>query len=241
MVASEETTVCDVTTSTRARSVGERPLDGAGKLLRLLHPLSVSSEGPRHRGIVGMSEQRADHPTAIVCLLVEALDVPRRVVGYYHYVLCAVADRRVDLHRVESESAVARDAHHLPAGIGERGRDGVGRSNAKAAEGAGVHISARLEAYAGEAEEVAAVGDGDVVRPGLLTKSLKDGAWIDGAVRSCRVAWSGFGVAVTMPLLQPFRPGPVDGRLAVASRGHDRRRARGRALLRFPVRHGDCR
>src|SRR5580704_6321120 len=110
-----------------------------------------------------MSKQRADHPTAIVCLLVETLNVPRGVVGYYHYNFCAVADRCINLHGVEPKGPVASDANHLSARISQRRRDGVGRSNAEAAESASVHIGASVEANAGEAEEVAAVGDGDVV------------------------------------------------------------------------------
>jgi hypothetical protein len=64
---------------------------------------------------------------------------------------------------------------------------------------------------------------------------LKDGARIDPAIRSCRVSRSSLGAAVAVAFLQPFRPGPVDGRLAVPSRGHDgvEREHRGRQDFRF--------
>jgi hypothetical protein len=63
-----------------------------------------------------VQEGRAHDPAAVVGLLVVALDVPGRVVGHDEHGLGAVPDRRVDLHRVEPERAVAVDRDHLPPG-----------------------------------------------------------------------------------------------------------------------------
>src|SRR5271168_5177285 len=166
----------------------------------------MSSESARHRGIVRMGKQGAHHPPAIVRLLVETLDVPGGVVGHNDDDLRAVAYRRINLHGVDPKGTVACDAHHLSARIGERRSHSVRRSTAKASEGSSVHIGAGVEADTREAEEVAAIGDRDVVWIDLVMQGLKNGARIDGAVRSCCVAWPRLGAAVAMPFLQPFRP-----------------------------------
>ena len=68
------------------------------------------------RGVVGVAQGRADHPAAVVGLLVVALDVPGGVVGDDEHGLGAVPDRGVDLHGVDAEGAVAVDRDHLALG-----------------------------------------------------------------------------------------------------------------------------
>ena len=98
-----------------------------------------------------------------------------------------------------------------------------------------------FKADASEAEEVAAVGDGDVVRLGLVTQGLKDGPRINPAIRARRVARPGLGAAVAMALLQSVRPRPVYRRAPIAGFGHDGVQRKGWGREDFRLANGDCR
>ncbi len=102
---------------------------------------------------------------------------------------CAMALGAVDLHRVDAEGAVAGDGHHLAVGVQQRRRHGVGRAHAQAAEGAGVEVVARLQPHAREAEQVAAVGDGDGVGRQRLAQRAEDAVGVHVAVLAGRHGW----------------------------------------------------
>src|SRR5262249_48499529 len=93
-----------------------------------------------------------------------------------------MTDGRVDFHGIDAEGAVAIDRDHLAPRQRERCRDGEWHANAEAAEGAGVHIGCRAQAGAGEAEQVAAVGDGDVIGLRQLGDHVENCAWMNLAV-----------------------------------------------------------
>ena len=93
----------------------------------------------------------------------------------------------------KAPSPLTRD--HLPVRAGERRRDGERHADAEAAEGAGVHVGRACEPDAGEAEKVAAVGDGDVVGIGHLPRWRR--RWrADGSCRRRR-SWRRFCAALS--------------------------------------------
>ncbi len=144
----------------------------------------MRAERPRHGGVVGVAQGRADHPAAVVRLLIVTLDVPGGVVGDDEHGPGAVPHRGVHLHRVDAEGAVAVDRDHLARREGERRRDAERHADAEAAERARIHVGARRrEADARKAQKVAAVGDRDVVGSGDLGDGIEDAARMDLAVR----------------------------------------------------------
>src|SRR6266481_3290232 len=110
--ASEEIAACEVTTSTSAGGFAKA----------------------RHGGIIGVAQRGADHPPAVVRLLVIALDIPGRIVGDDEHRPGAVAHGRVDLHGIDPESAITVDGNNLPARERKRRRDRERHADAEAAK-----------------------------------------------------------------------------------------------------------
>ena len=94
------------------------------------------------------------------------------------------------------------------SGIGQGRGDGVGHADAEAAERAGVHVGLGGEADAGEAQEVAAVGDRDVVGSADLGRSPRR-CGRDGSCRPIplrRRTWRSVAERSTCWRAQPFGP-----------------------------------
>ena len=128
---------------------------------------------------------------------------------------------------------------HLAAGKGERRRDRERHADAQAAERAGVHVGARAQADPGEAQDVAAVGDADVVGRGHLGDRREDPARMDLAVGGGAAdAAARAGVALAMAPAQALGPAPIDTGRPVAGGLDDRgeRQARGRCEPGWPRR-----
>ena len=87
----------------------------------------------------------------------------RGVVGHDEDSFRPVPHGGVDLHRVDPVGAVAVDRDHLTVRAGQRGGDRERHADPEAPEGARVEIGGRRKADAGEAQQIAAIGHGDVV------------------------------------------------------------------------------
>src|SRR5262249_19439725 len=119
----------------------------------------------------------------IILLLVVAFDVPCRIVGDDEDRLGAVTYRRVDLHRVDPEGAISRYSDDLSSGKGQSCRNRVGYADAKAAKGASIHVGASRQPDPSETQDVATIGDRDVVKIGDLCDCIKDPSWMHLPVR----------------------------------------------------------
>ena len=177
-----------------------------------LDPLAVGTERSRHGGVVGVAERGPDDAPAVVELLVVALDVPGGVVGDDEDRLGPVPDRRVDFHGIDAESAVAIDRDDLAAGKSQRRRDGVRHADAETAERAGIHIGLRFEADAGEAQEIATVGDCDEILVGHLFDCIENRTRMDLAVFADSSSFAAPRHALLVASPQTLGPLRVGGR-----------------------------
>ena len=123
----------------------------------------MQAECARHCRVIGIPERRAADAAAVVQFLVDPLDVPGRVVGDHEDRVASMACSRVDLHRVQSERAVAAHRHDLALRKRQRGRIRERHADAEASVGPRVEISGRREPETREAQDVAAIGDADGV------------------------------------------------------------------------------
>ena len=178
----------------------------------------MGAEGAGERRIVGVAQRRADDPAAVVHLLVQALDVPGGIVRHDEHRLGVVADGSIDLHGIDPERSVAVDRDHLAVGHRQRRRDGERHADAEAAERAGIHVGPCLQAGAGEAQEIAAVGDRHIIGIGNGGDGIEDGARMDFAVGTRRrpVLGGRGGRALAVTAAQSFGPRLVETGLAVA-------------------------
>src|SRR6516225_9997033 len=131
-----------------------------------------------------MAQCGADDPPTIIHFLVETFDVPGGVVGNDEHAFRAMTNRGVDLHRIDTEGTVAVYRNNLTSWQRKRSCDGERHADAEAAEGARIHVSRRSKAGTGEAEQIAAVCNGYVVRLGESGNCIEDCARVDFAVRS---------------------------------------------------------
>jgi len=98
-----------------------------------------------------------------------------------------VAHGRVDLHRIDTESAVAIDRDHLAIRRGEGSRNTKRHADTKTAKNAGIEIGAGTKADPGEAQQVTAIGDRDVGRINNGCDRLEDFLRMDFAILAkCR-------------------------------------------------------
>ena len=131
----------------------------------------------------------------------------------------------IDLHGVDAERAIAAHHDHLPFGAQQPGGNAVGCADAEAAEGAGIEIGARrFQPQAGEAQDIAAVGDRDCIRFQHLAQCGEDAVGMHMAVvagRRARKVLGVFGRAANVLGAQGLRPLNVH-RVALRQRGGER-------------------
>ena len=131
------------------------------------------------------------------------------------------------------------------SGKRERRRDRERHADAEAAEGAGVHVGARREPDAGEAQQIAAVGDGDVVGIGDRRRWRRRSTrgWILPSSPSARLGCCAAPRChpLAMASAQSVGPGLVEARLRGCPRPPPWRRAPAPAWPAVPARRAGCR
>src|SRR5262249_8056386 len=125
------------------RSVFQCTLKRLLKVRRVLDPLAIRPQRPRKPGIIGMTQGCADNASSVVHFLIEALDVPRRIVGYDEDDLCTMPDGGVDFHCIDAERTVAVDGNNLPRGQCKCRGDCKRNAYPETAKGARVHVNIR--------------------------------------------------------------------------------------------------
>ena len=89
---------------------------------------------------------------------------------------------RVDFHRVEPKGAIPIDRDNLSVGKGQRSGDSKGNANAETAESASIQIGSGLQTDAGKAQQIAAIGDRDIVLCDTVADGVENRQRVDIAV-----------------------------------------------------------
>src|SRR5215472_17818946 len=103
----------------------------------------MKTEGARHRRVIAPGKRCPDDAPAVIHLLIEPLDIPRRVVGDDEDDFRAVTLRGIDLHRIDAERSVAAHHDHLLLRTQKARCDPVRRSDTETTESARIEVSAR--------------------------------------------------------------------------------------------------
>jgi hypothetical protein len=114
---------------------------------------------------------------------------------------------RVDFHRVEPKGAIPIDRDNLSVGKGQRSGDSKGNANAETAESASIQIGSGLQTDAGKAQQIAAIGDRDIVLCDTVADGVENRQRVDIAV--CAELRGRGGLAFGDTLLM-FVPEPVE-------------------------------
>ncbi len=88
-------------------------------------------------------------------------------------------DGRVDFHSIDPKSTVAIDRDHLPFRHSKCGSNREGHTDSKASECTGIHIGICAKSGSGKAEQVATIGDCNVVRIGHCGDCIEDHCRMD--------------------------------------------------------------
>ena len=136
----------------------------------------------RHCSIVGVAERSSYDAATIIFLLIVTFDIPRRVIRDDEDCLGPVTDRSVDFHRVDAERAIAGNGDDLAPRICQGRGNTVGRTHAQAAEGPGIQVGACGQPDASKTQQVAAIGNRNVIGIGNFGDRLKNFIRVDPSV-----------------------------------------------------------